>query len=87
MIEVGIRDLRNGLSKYLKRVRQGETITVTEHGEPVARLIPAAIPPDIAKKMADGRVTWSGEKFRPPKTKIRPTPGPPISDFVVEDRF
>lgn len=36
--EVGIRDLKNGLSKYIDRVRLGEEIIVTDRGRPVARL-------------------------------------------------
>jgi prevent-host-death family protein len=37
-IEVGIRDLKNGLSKYIERVRAGEVVIVTDRGRPVARL-------------------------------------------------
>jgi prevent-host-death family protein len=38
----GIRELRQNLSRYVDRVRTGETIDVTEHGRLVARLIPAS---------------------------------------------
>ena len=36
--EVGVRDLKNNLSRYIDRVQQGDEIIVTEHGKPVARL-------------------------------------------------
>ncbi len=36
---VGVRDLRDHLSAFLERVKAGETITVTEHGRPIARLV------------------------------------------------
>ena len=39
---VGVRELRQNLSKYLDRVKAGEGLTVTEHGRIVARLVPAA---------------------------------------------
>jgi len=39
--EVGIRELRQSLSKYVARVKGGEAFSVTERGEEVARLIPA----------------------------------------------
>jgi len=42
---VGIRELRQNLSKYLERVKQGETLTVTERGHEIARLVPSR--PDI----------------------------------------
>ncbi len=38
---VGVRELRQNLSKYLTRVKQGETLTVTERGREVARLVPS----------------------------------------------
>ena len=37
--QVGLRELKNGLSRYVARVREGEEIVVTERGSPVARLV------------------------------------------------
>lgn len=37
---VGVRELRQEASKLLIRVKAGETIEITEHGKPVALLIP-----------------------------------------------
>jgi prevent-host-death family protein len=37
---VGVRELRQNLSRYLERVKAGETLTVTERGHEVARLSP-----------------------------------------------
>ena len=37
---VGVRELCQNLSVYLKRVAAGETLRVTEHGRPVAMLTP-----------------------------------------------
>ena len=39
---VGVRDLRQNLSRYLARVKAGEGFIVTERGEEVARLTPSA---------------------------------------------
>lgn len=33
---VGVRELRNNLSRYLERVRGGEEVIVTDRGSPVA---------------------------------------------------
>jgi prevent-host-death family protein len=38
---VGVRELRQNLSKYLTRVKKGETLAVTERGHEVARLVPS----------------------------------------------
>ena len=38
---VGVRELRQNLSRYLDRVKEGEALIVTERGREVARLIPS----------------------------------------------
>ena len=42
MAEVGAFDAKTHLSHLLDQVERGETITITRHGKPVARLIPIA---------------------------------------------
>lgn len=37
---VGIRELRKNASGVIRRVREGEVIIVTDHGTPVARIVP-----------------------------------------------
>ncbi len=61
---MGIRELRDSLTVALRRVRDGETIEVTHHGEPVAVLAP--LPPDrIGRLVAAGDVTRGGTLERP----------------------
>lgn len=45
MTTIPHRELRNSSSKILERVRAGETITVTNNGEPAATLIPPSLSP------------------------------------------
>jgi prevent-host-death family protein len=40
MERIGVRELNQHTSRYLARVKAGETIEVTEHGLPVAMMIP-----------------------------------------------
>jgi prevent-host-death family protein len=56
---VGVRELRQNLSVYLDRVKQGETLEVTEHGRLVAQLSPPAPAPisRLEQLVADGRAT------------------------------
>lgn len=54
---VGIRDLRDHLSAYLERVKAGETLTITDHGKPIARLIGSVYSPRLLELIADGTVT------------------------------
>ncbi|MGH2596909.1 MAG: type II toxin-antitoxin system Phd/YefM family antitoxin [Actinomycetota bacterium] len=56
--QVGVRELRQNLSKYLERIKRGERLEVTEHGRAVAILVP--LPPAegaMARLVAAGRVT------------------------------
>ncbi|MTD55514.1 type II toxin-antitoxin system Phd/YefM family antitoxin [Amycolatopsis pithecellobii] len=58
-VSVGLRELRHHTSEVIARVRRGETIEVTEHGTPVARLVPIARPerPAILARLdAEGRL-------------------------------
>jgi prevent-host-death family protein len=53
---VGIRELRQDLSRYLRRVRAGERLVVTERGHPLAVLVPWADDADTLDRLiADGR--------------------------------
>ena len=88
MSKVGVRELKNQLSRYLKRVQEGEEIIVTEHGRSVARLLPILTPPlkkDLEPLLREGSVLWGGGK--PRGSSRRPLiQGQPLSEMVVEER-
>ena len=56
---VGVRELRQNLSKYLRRVERGETLEVTERGHAVAVLgpLPEREERAIDRLVAAGRAT------------------------------
>jgi prevent-host-death family protein len=56
---VGVRELRQNLSVYLDRVKEGEVLEVTEHGHAVALLTPLPRSPmsTLERLIAEGRVT------------------------------
>jgi prevent-host-death family protein len=85
---VGIRELRQNLSVYVRRVREeGRAYEVTERGEPVARLTPLADRPmsKIEQMIADGRITPASGRIEdlPPPMKL---PGRPLSEILQEMR-
>lgn len=43
MKPVGIADLKAHLSRYVRAVRRGQTVTVLDRKEPVARLVPVGV--------------------------------------------
>lgn len=53
---MGIRELRQQASALLKRVVGGETIEVTDHGHPIARIVPLR-PGVMDQLVLDGRAT------------------------------
>lgn len=84
-----MRELRQNLSVYLDRVKQGETLEVTEHGQPVARLTPnPRVNLSIVDQMiADGRIapaTFDHRKIPPPP--VMPHPGPTLSEMIIQMR-
>jgi prevent-host-death family protein len=87
MVEVGVRDFKNGASGYLERVEAGEVITVTRRGKPVARVLPAQLSPQAARLVAEGRIAWSGARPQLPRRRVTATtPGPTAADYVSEGR-
>lgn len=83
---VGIRALKESLSSYVDRVKRGETLTVTEHGKPVAKLVPAGVPAGLEGLVAEGRLRWPLERpaFRSPHVRLRGDKT--AAEYVVEDR-
>ncbi len=88
MSVVGIRELKSGLSKYLKRVAAGERITVTERGHPVAVLIPVDRPlsAPLQAMIAAGTARWTGGKPRGSSRPARLRSGPSVAQTIGEDR-
>jgi len=87
---VGIRELRQNLSVYVKRVREdGRAYEVTERGEPVARLTPLEGRPmsRIERMIADGRITPATRSWEelPPPIQLPPG-GRPLSEILQEMR-
>ncbi len=82
MINVGVRELRDGLSKYLAQVKEGETLTITEHGRPIARIAPAGNSV-LDRLIAEGRVTPARH---PKKVAMPSTITAMVSDLIDEQR-
>lgn len=83
--EVGVRDLKNNLSRYLGRVAEGEEVVVTDHGRPVARLVAIDASTDhLADLIAAGLVRPARQPRRPRPTPIKT--GSTVSDLVADQR-
>jgi prevent-host-death family protein len=84
MTEVGVRALRDHLSRYLEQVQSGEELIVTERGRAIARLGPIDGERTIDRLIAEGVVTPAPQPARRRTAPLR-TAGS-VSDLVTEQR-
>ncbi len=92
MSSVGIKELKNRLTQYLRRTKEGEEVVVTERGKPIALIQPiqsvdrvVSLDARLARLAAQGFVTLPTHK---PLKRVRlaKVSGPPISKTILEDR-
>ncbi len=84
---VGVRELRQNLSRYLERVKIGEELVVTERGREVARLIPLSTQAYAELSSRTGATAPTG-RLEQVATRLH-APGAPAGttdDFLAESR-
>lgn len=86
--EVGIRELKTHLSALLRRVRDGESLTVTDRGTLIARIVPAGVSAEeaMAKLQESGVLARSGKKYSPGKPIATVKNDRSVSELLLEDR-
>jgi len=88
---VGIRELKAQLSNYMKRVKAGDTVVITERGKAVGRIVPIEpAQPSIEERLQamirEGIVEWDGRQLEP-RAPVTEAYGPyTVSDLLIEDR-
>ena len=87
--KVGTRELKSRLSEYLRRVKAGQTIVVTERGKVIGHIVPA--PPSLEERMhaladAGFLVLGGNGKRKSYQPKLINLSKHLISDSVVEER-
>lgn len=87
-MQVGSREMKTRFSWYLKRVKEGETITITVRSTPVARLVPlnSSVPEGIVGLIEAGLASWSGGKPKGLSSPVKTQDTTTLADLVVEDR-
>lgn len=83
---VGIRELKNGLSKYIDHVRAGGEIIVTDHGHPVARLSALDEGDTALARLIHGGIVRppSSDDRHVPRRRVKPSAV--VSELVAEQR-
>jgi len=92
MLTVGIRELKNKLTYYLKAVKKGDDIVVTERGTPVAILHnldrneeTASVEERMASLSRDGLISLPQKTVFPPVERVM-IKGALISRTIVDER-
>ncbi|HSS04888.1 MAG TPA: type II toxin-antitoxin system prevent-host-death family antitoxin [Solirubrobacterales bacterium] len=89
MNKVGVRELRQNLSRYLAEVKEGESFVVTERGREVARLLPSG-PADspLARLVAERGATMPRRDLLAlaEGSRLPPAEGPPVEQVLDELR-
>lgn len=83
-MNVGVRELRDGLSRHLADVRNGRTLTVTDRGRPIARIVPVDRPTRLEQLIAEGKVqpATRPKEDAPMPLRAQGT----VSDLVADQR-
>lgn len=88
-MKVGVRELRNNLSRYLDRVHAGDEVIVTDHGREIAKVVPFANderkPKLLDRLVAEGLVAPPTKVRRPLPSRGIPAPEA-VSPLVAEQR-
>jgi prevent-host-death family protein len=85
MRAIGIRELRQHASRYLRAVEQGETIEVTDRGHPVARLVPIPRDAGLEALAVSGRLVLAEGDALDLGLPLRPVEGRALPSEVLED--
>jgi prevent-host-death family protein len=83
--EVGVRELHDHLSKYVRYVAEGGEVLVTMRGRGVARLTPVEAVDPLADLRARGLVQAPLRDWAP-RGSGRPVPSKSVADLVSEQR-
>ena len=83
--EVGVRELHDQLSRYVRHVAQGAEVVVTMRGRPVARLTPVGGDDPLADLRARGLVEEAQGDWQP-RRGDRPRSGASVADLVAGQR-
>lgn len=89
-MEISVRELKNHLSKYLRRVIAGDEVVITSRNHPVARLVgvtgkPAELNGLTERLRALPGVRWNGKQPRGGRLRPRIT-GKTAAAIVLQER-
>ncbi|MBI5380155.1 MAG: type II toxin-antitoxin system prevent-host-death family antitoxin [Nitrospirae bacterium] len=88
MKTAGIKELKNRLSYYLREVKRGEKILITEREQVIATITPVERATEDTRLLSlvkEGFAVWRGGKPAGSRTPVK-IKGKTVSEMVLEDR-
>jgi prevent-host-death family protein len=88
-VDVSISKLRSELATWIARAQAGEEVLITDRGTPVARLCPVESSSLIDRLVREGVLTLPAKTTRTRSKdikQVRARSGPPVSDYIGENR-
>ena len=88
MESIGMRCLKENLSRYMKQVKSGHSVIVTNRKKEIAIIMPLKKAPmenKILSLIQNGKASWSGGKPAGKKPRLV-SKGKSVSEAVIEDR-
>ena len=82
---IGVRELRQQASRYLRDVERGETLEVTDRGRPVARLVPVPSAAGLEQLAAAGRLTPARGDLLDLGPPLTAASGKPLPSDTLDD--
>jgi prevent-host-death family protein len=83
-----IRELKSRLSEFLRLIRKGESVVITDRGVPIGRIVPIGV--DINQRVAAmceaGLAQWNGRRLRRRKPVAAVRGSRTVAQILVEDR-
>jgi len=91
MVNVGIKEVKNNLSRLLAQVKAGEEILITKRGRPIARIVKEnhgdkSIRTALDPLVQSGLITLPSRSIMKDNISAVETLGKPVSEMVIEDR-
>lgn len=88
VVTIGVRELRRDASRWLARVRAGETVVVTDRGRPIAKMVGLQEIDGYDALVAAGRIAPgpgrpAGEVLRSLDADLPPDEGPSVSEALA----
>lgn len=87
-VTVGIRELKTKLSSYVRQVKSGASLIITEHGKPVGQIVPVrpTLETKLQQLVESQAISWSGRRLASKVPRVELRGRKTVAEMLLEDR-